>query len=123
MKVLMLDDSPTFLQATEGLLTRGGVEVIRLNSWIDVGTAISRDLPDVLVLDLNMPGFEGDQVGQMIRRFSNCPILFLSSEPTERLTAVCRGIPNSSFLQKSQVRTDLIPSLLALARRQTEQSA
>ena len=117
MKVIMLDDSPTFLLAAQQLLAQHEITVITIGSWVELAQALAAHDPDVLIIDLNMPGLQGDQVGDIVRRLSRCPILFLSGESEDRLRSACAGIPNSTFLQKNMLECTLPLKLQTIALR------
>ncbi len=58
-RVLMVDDEPAMLENVDRLLTRAGYEVRTLASPLEVRAMIERFRPDVLLLDLVMPGADG----------------------------------------------------------------
>lgn len=115
MKVLMVDDSPTYVEIARRCLSDAGHELIA-NEWSGLACAIRQHHPDALILDINMPGLEGDRIGMTIRRYYDVPILFLSSEPVERLEAACACVSRSCFLHKlDPIETELVPKLLELS--------
>ena len=78
-KLLIIDDNPSITDMLELVLPPEGFEVTTVNSGQD-GIAMTRELnPDVVVLDLMMPGIDGWRVCKEIRAFSEVPILILSA--------------------------------------------
>jgi DNA-binding response OmpR family regulator len=61
-KILVVDDDPTIRKLIGELLTREGFDVVVAKDGIDAMVLLSRDLPDLLVLDVMMPDFNGYDV-------------------------------------------------------------
>lgn len=70
MKILLVDDSPDFVFAVRELLQRAGHEVDVATDGSEGLLKASRGLPQVVVLDFRMPGFNGAVTGRMLRSFS-----------------------------------------------------
>lgn len=78
-KLLIIDDNPSITDMLELVLPPEGFDVTTVNSGQD-GIEVTRELnPDVVVLDLMMPGIDGWRVCKEIRTFSQVPILILSA--------------------------------------------
>ena len=78
-KVLIIDDEPDTTEIFQEMLVNTQFEVTTTNSGAD-GVKIARQLrPDVVMLDLMMPGMNGWEVCRAIRSFSQVPILILSA--------------------------------------------
>jgi len=79
IKVLVIDDEPTITKLLAGMLAGPEFEVHTFNSGHQ-GIEAARQLePDIILLDLMMPGINGWEVCQKIRTFSQVPILILSA--------------------------------------------
>lgn len=118
LTVLMLDDSPTFLEIVRKVLVSEGHSVVSTANWGELAHLIRRSHPDVLVLDMNLdhPGISGLVIAQTLRKFYAVPILFLSSEPKETLEAATRAVPRSRYLPKANFQQHLGPTLFDVAR-------
>lgn len=117
LHVAMLDDSPTFLMRVEALLSDRGFLVATTTRWQELALLL-RSTPDLVLLDMNLgaPPVSGLDVGRMLRRFYDTPILFLSSEPEVELRAATEAVRNSSYLHKSCDLSARLPAaVLALA--------
>lgn len=81
---MIVDDEPDILDLLEKALNIEGYYNI---TKIDNGTSavnICREIqPDILILDVMLPDIDGYEVCKQIRKFSHCPILFLSSKNDE----------------------------------------
>ena len=107
-KLLIIDDNPGITDMLELVLPPEGFDVTSVNSGPDGIVATQQLDPDVVVLDLMMPGVDGWQVCKEIRAFSQVPILILSavvdSEEVER--AIAEGA--NDYLVKPARLDDLV---------------
>jgi CheY-like chemotaxis protein len=67
-RILIVDDSPTALLATSRALRVAGYEVITSDNPIITPTLIRREVPDLLLLDVEMPALSGDTVAAIVRQ-------------------------------------------------------
>ncbi len=83
-KLLLVDDDSTFLDmASDWLETEGNYDVTILNSGTQVITYLASHLPDLILLDYEMPVCSGPQVLGMIRsdaRLRDIPVFFLTGK-------------------------------------------
>lgn len=80
-KLLAVDDDAAFLGTLEALLARHGLAVTTVNDPLRLREALDEVRPDILLLDLNMPGLDGVDLCQAVRadaRFALLPVLFLT---------------------------------------------
>ena len=61
-KVMIVDDENTVLEITGAVLEDHGYRVIKRESALGTSLAILREKPDVVLLDVNMPGLSGDRI-------------------------------------------------------------
>ena len=78
-KLLIIDDDPNITRTFANIIPPQGFEVMVSNSGIEGIELVRQWQPDVIMLDLMMPGMDGWQVCQQIRTFSQIPILILSA--------------------------------------------
>lgn len=86
-KILVVDDEPAIVTAIEFLLTRAGHQVKTAFDGPQAIQAAMAFKPDVLVLDVMMPGMDGFEVAGLIRKnpdLDHTRILFLTAKGTER---------------------------------------
>jgi CheY-like chemotaxis protein len=67
VKVLVIDDDPVSLALGQAALERHGHTVVTLERALGATAVILRERPDVLLLDLDMPGLSGDAWLHMLR--------------------------------------------------------
>jgi two-component system, OmpR family, response regulator MtrA len=100
LKILSIDDEPSITLLISALLGTHGMEVITANSGREGLQLFRAETPDLVLLDVMMPGMNGLEVCQAIRSFSNVPIIGFSalSDPREIANAMKAGF--NDFLEK-----------------------
>jgi DNA-binding response OmpR family regulator len=79
IKVLTIDDDPAMTELVSLLLKSHGLEVAASNDGAQGIELIRNDPPDIVLLDLMMPGTDGWKVCAEVRKFSKVPIIILSA--------------------------------------------
>lgn len=83
-KLMIVDDEPDILELLERALTIEGFNnIIKIKNGINAVSTCKKVKPDIIILDVMLPDLDGYEVCKQIRRFSHCPILFLSSKNDE----------------------------------------
>jgi two-component system, OmpR family, KDP operon response regulator KdpE len=83
-RILVVDDEIEILRALQRSLTAHGFEVFTASSGEDALEAISQHRPDLILLDLGLPGISGLEVTKRVREQSSLPIIVLSVKDAER---------------------------------------
>lgn len=123
-RVLVVDDDVEMTDLLKIILEPGTFEVFAANSGPE-GIDLARQLnPDVMILDLLMPGMDGWQVCKEIRKFSQVPILVLSAISKPGMAARALDAGADDYLLKPMTSGVLVAHLKKLARRaRAEQEA
>jgi len=82
--VLVVDDEPEIVRALQRALTAHGYTVLTASSGEEAIEMVAQQRPDLLLLDLLLPGMSGLEVCRQVRATSNVPIIVLSVKETER---------------------------------------
>ncbi|HEY4084865.1 MAG TPA: response regulator transcription factor [Bryobacteraceae bacterium] len=82
--ILVVDDEPQLRRAMKATLTDLGYSVIEAKTGEEAIEKLRTDAPDVVLLDLNMPGIGGLETCRAIRETSEIPVIILSVRNTER---------------------------------------
>ena len=78
-KILVVEDDHQIQQELVLLLQRNGFEAQALTSFESVPQQIIAAHPDLVLLDLNLPGIDGQQICREVRQLSNVPIIVVTS--------------------------------------------
>lgn len=78
-KILIVDDDNNIAELISLYLTKECFETLIVNDGENALTAFFRFKPDLILLDLMLPGIDGYQVCREIRRENNTPIIMLSA--------------------------------------------
>ncbi len=82
-KVLVIDDEPEITDIVETFLTESGYNVFVENSAIDALSAAKKFNPDIILLDIMMPGQDGYDVCQEFKKdpdLARVPVIFLTGK-------------------------------------------
>lgn len=117
MKVLVIDDEPTLLETIASRLSRDGYVVVTSKSAEEGIKQFRLQRPDLIVLDVMLPGRSGFDLSKVIREESKVPILFLSARATEhdRLKGFESG--GDDYLTKPFNLSELSARVRAILRR------
>lgn len=110
-KILIVDDSPVNLRLLDKILSRVGYETIQATNGADAFRAAKDTQPDLIILDIAMPGIDGLQAASLLRNdltTKNIPIIFASSLIKKNQKRKKKAFPGSSFLPKPYNKTILL---------------
>ncbi|MGC8873857.1 MAG: response regulator transcription factor [Chloroflexia bacterium] len=84
-KILIIDDNPAITRLLNSVLTQAGYGVVSTNDPLDGLNLVGREQPDLVVVDLCMPGVDGWELCRRIRAGHRMPILVLTvlGEPAD----------------------------------------
>ncbi len=83
LKILVVDDDPTLLRFLQDYLREEKYEVFAANQGPEALRVAYREHPDLVVLDVMMPGMDGWEVCARLRELSDIPIILLTAKSTE----------------------------------------
>jgi DNA-binding response OmpR family regulator len=116
-KTLVVDDDSEFTDLIKIILEPNAFQVFVANSG-KKGVALAKEVrPDIVILDLYMPGMDGWQVCKQIRKFSNVPIIILSAINKPGMVAQALDAGADDFLLKPMPSEILIAHLRKSIRR------
>ncbi len=95
-KILVADDEPDTLDFFSTVLEDNGAQVIRARDGDEAIELIQKEKPDLVVLDLDMPGKDGGEVFEMIRRdpnLSETKVCIITGKPELRRLIYERSVP------------------------------
>lgn len=93
--ILVVDDDQPILLLMKNILTEFRFEARTASSGPEAIEAVRTARPDLILLDMNMPGMTGDEVLRQIRQengLADVPVLILSGEPVSREDLLDLGV-------------------------------
>ena len=117
MKVLVIDDDREMTELLKMSLDQDHYEVLMTQSGPDGIALAHNERPDVILVDLFIPDFDGLQVCRDIRKFSIVPILVMSAINKPELVAQALDAGADDFLIKPIKNSVLVANLKKIARR------
>jgi len=119
MKILIADDDPQMLRALRITLTARGYDVTTAADGTAALDAAIRTHPDIVVIDLGMPGLTGIEVIEALRGWTQIPVLVVSgrSESWDKVEALDAGADD--YVTKPFSADELLARIRALSRRPT----
>ncbi|MFD1705152.1 response regulator transcription factor [Siminovitchia sediminis] len=116
-KILLIEDDATLFNEIKERLTQWSYDVYGVSDFGRVIQEFASIQPDLVIIDIQLPKFDGFHWCRMIRSHSNVPILFLSSRdhPTDMVMSMQLGA--DGFIQKPFHFDVLIAKVQAILRR------
>ncbi len=115
--ILVVDDEQRIVRQVRDYLEHGGFRVLEANDGQRALVLARQAKPDVIVLDLNLPGMDGLDVCRSLRRESDTPIIMLTArvEETDRLIGLELGADD--YITKPFSPRELVARVRVILRR------
>jgi DNA-binding response OmpR family regulator len=117
LRILVVDDDPAMVGAISALVGTEGHQVITAYDGLTAVRRFREDHPDIVLLDLAMPGPDGFTVAGQMRAAGSAPILIVSGESSEDAKVRALGIGADDYLVKPFGRAELMARISAVMRR------
>ena len=116
-KILVVEHDHQILQELVLLLHRNGFEARALRSFEYVPQQIVTAHPDLVLLDLNLPGIDGQQICREVRQLSNVPIIVVTSRNTDLDELMVLSLGADDFIAKPYNTQILLMHITSVLRR------
>ncbi len=116
-RALVVDDEAPLADVVASYLRRDHFEVTVCHSGAEALTAAREVDPDVVVLDLGLPGIDGLEVCRQLRTFSDAYVVMLTARDTEVDTIVGLSVGADDYLTKPFSPRELVARIRAMLRR------
>jgi chemosensory pili system protein ChpA (sensor histidine kinase/response regulator) len=113
-RILVVDDSVTVRKVTTRLLERNGFEVFTAKDGVDAIATLQDHIPDLMLLDIEMPRMDGFEVASVIRhdsRLKHIPIIMITSRTGDKHRSRAFSIGVNEYLGKPFQEDKLLASI------------
>ena len=117
LRVLAVDDDPNDLRYVRDTLTRSGYDPILTGEPEDVVRLVEEEKPQLVLLDLMLPGTDGIDLMTEILEVADVPVIFLSAYGREELIARAFDMGAADYVVKPFSETELAARIRAALRR------
>jgi DNA-binding response OmpR family regulator len=119
-KILLVDDDPQILAICHDFLQASGYDPVTVVDGLQGLAAARRERPDLIVLDLMLPGMDGLDVCRAIRRKSNVPIIMLTGRVGETDRIIGLEIGADDYMTKPFSPRELVARIGVILRRASD---
>ena len=117
VRALVVDDEEPLARLVAGYLEHDGFEVEIAGNGLDAVDAARKRDPDVVVLDLMLPGIDGVEVCRRIRTFSDAYIVMLTAKSDEIDTLIGLSVGADDYITKPFSPRELVARIRVMLRR------
>jgi chemosensory pili system protein ChpA (sensor histidine kinase/response regulator) len=117
---MVVDDSITVRRVTQRLLERNGMRVLTARDGMDAVALLQSNVPDVILLDIEMPRMDGYEVAAHVRndpRLKDVPIIMVTSRVGEKHRARAIELGVDDYLGKPYQEAQLLDAIAPLVER------
>lgn len=116
-RILVVDDEQALAELVATYLRRVGYEVTVCGTGTEAVSMARMVDPDVMVLDLGLPGLDGIEVCRQVRTFSDCYVLMLTARGDEIDKLVGLSVGADDYMTKPFSPRELVARVQAVLRR------
>ena len=116
-RILVVDDETNLVELITGYLEREGYEVVTAGDGPSAVSLARSAQPDLVLLDVMLPGFDGVEVCRQIRQFSDAYVLMLTARAEELDKIVGLSIGADDYVTKPFSPREVVARIKALLRR------
>jgi DNA-binding response OmpR family regulator len=117
-KILVVEDEPALLETLAYNLNKQGYEVYRATNGHKALEVARQELPDLMVLDIMLPGIDGLEVCRILRQEMSSPVLMLTARDEVVDKVVGLEVGADDYLTKPFSMRELLARVKALLRRE-----
>jgi two-component system KDP operon response regulator KdpE len=116
-KILVVDDDPQIRRVMKATLVGHSYEVIEARTGEDALEALPHEMPNLVLLDMNMPGMGGLETCRAIRSGTDIPVIILSVRNTEKDKVAALDAGADDYVTKPFGIEELLARIRAALRR------
>jgi two-component system response regulator RegX3 len=119
-RILLVEDEKSLSEPLSYLLRREGYEVQVVDNGLAAVSAVEAAPPDLMLLDLMLPGLPGTEVCREVRQRSSLPIIMLTAKDSEVDIVVGLELGADDYVTKPYSSRELLARIKAVLRRRAE---
>lgn len=116
-KILVVDDEESILELVNFNLTQAGYRLVATRDGLEGLALARREKPDLIVLDVMLPGLDGLEICRVLRKETAVPILMLTARKTESDKVIGLDLGADDYLTKPFSPRELVARIKAILRR------
>jgi DNA-binding response OmpR family regulator len=116
-KLLIVEDEPTLLETLKYNLQRQGYDVVTASDGVEALPMARTEIPDLVILDVMLPGLDGFEICRILRQEMSVPILMLTARDEEVDKIVGLEVGADDYLTKPFSMRELLARVKAHLRR------
>lgn len=116
-KILIIEDDKEISSQLSGFLGNNGYECQILEEFNDVPAQILSGSADLVLLDITLPGADGESILRNLRKQSNVPVIIVTSKNTEMDEVICMTYGADDFIAKPYNPAILLLHIEAVFKR------
>ena len=122
-RVLVLDDDPLMLRFVGDALAAAGLTALPIGDPTELGRMIEAEQPDLVLLDLVLPGTDGINLMNSIPELAELPVIFISGYGNDETVASALELGAADYIVKPFSPTELVARIRAALRRRDRPGA
>ncbi|CEQ16762.1 response regulator transcription factor [Paraclostridium sordellii] len=121
-KLMIIEDSQVIREELKSLLTRYGYDVVAVEEFENIIEKIKKVMPDLILLDVNLPVFDGFYICREFRKSLNIPIIIVTSRDSEVDELMSMNLGADDFVTKPYNTQILLARISAVLKRTYSES-
>lgn len=116
-KIIIVEDIETIREELKTFLTRYGYQVLMPADFENILDYIEKETPDLILLDINLPVFDGYHICREVRKKSDVPIIIVTSRDSEMDELMSMNLGADDFITKPYNTEILLARIGAVLKR------
>lgn len=116
-KILIVDDEPKIIRLVADYLAAAGFDVVKASTGDEALMRARTESPDLVVLDIGLPGLDGLEVTRALRRIGDVPIIMLTARDDETDRIIGLELGADDYVTKPFSPREVVARVRAVLRR------
>lgn len=110
-KILVIEDNPSFRKLISVQLEKAGYGVVTIEDGLQGLNAVRKENPDLVILDIMLPGMNGHQICRMIKfdqKMRHIPVIISTSRELNETVKIAKECGANAFIAKNKLGKSLL---------------